>query len=174
MKQETKEVGIEKRSMRTNILIAVAIILCFGFAWFIFGRAVPAKVEKVGNGSSPLVLAEKNNITIDDQLFGNTVEVNSLDLSKDSWVAIHEDSDGKPGNIIGAGWFPMGVSSGIIELQRATVDGGTYYAMLHSDNQPRGEDGHKVFDSKIDVPMTNEASELIMVKFMTTASPAGQ
>jgi hypothetical protein len=46
--------------------------------------------------------------------------------------------------------------------------------MLHADKQARTEDGHKVFDYKVDTPMTDERGEQLMIKFMTTATPAGQ
>lgn len=159
---------------RGATLLVVAFLLGLGLGWFIFGYVVPARNAKLSEGDQPLVLAGKNSIAIDDQLFGDSVIVKSINLNADSWLAIHEDLNGKPGNILGAAWFPQGSSSGAIELQRATTDGATYYAMLHTDKQIRGEDGHRVFDYKVDMPMTDDTGNPLMVKFMTTATPAGQ
>lgn len=174
MKQETLESAGSERGKKGVALIAIAFLLGFGLGWFVFGKVLPARNEKIDDGSSPLVLAGQNTIAIDDQLFGDSVVVKSINLTADSWVAIHEDIGGKPGNILGAAWFPQGTSSGAIELQRPTVDGVTYYAMLHADKQVRGEDGHKIFDYKVDTPMTDETGSPLMIKFMTTATPAGQ
>lgn len=172
MKQETSQTSEAGRGKRGITLIAVALLLLgFGLGWYVVSRVLPAQKNNEG---SPLVLAGKNIVTIDDQLFGDSIVVKSIDLSGDSWLAIHEDLNGKPGNILGAAWFPQGVSSGAVELQRPTVNGGVYYAMLHADKQTRGDDGHKVFDYKIDTPLTDETGDPLMVKFMTTATPAGQ
>lgn len=177
MKQETSAQEVSGRGKHTAVWYAVIAVIGIGLVWFIVARVVPKYRTNASNSGvpeSPLVLAGKNTITLDDQLFGDSVTIKSIDLASDSWVAIHEDLDGKPGNILGAAWFPAGVSSGVVELQRPTVDGATYYAMLHADKQPRGEDGHKVFDFKVDVPLTDESGEPLMVKFMTTAHPAPQ
>ncbi len=175
MKQETSAQGVSGRGKKA-VRYAVIAVVGIGLVWFIFARVASKSGAGSGNAisESPLVLAGKNTITLDDQLFGNTVSIKSIDLANDSWVAIHEDLDGKPGNILGAAWFPAGVSSGVVELQRPTVDGATYYAMLHADKKPRGEDGHKVFDLKVDVPLTDESGQPLMAKFMTTAHPAPQ
>ncbi|MEK7089216.1 MAG: hypothetical protein AAB920_00150, partial [Patescibacteria group bacterium] len=120
MKQETLETVGKERSTKGITIVTVAFLVGLGLGWFVFGYVLPARNEKIDDSLGPLVLAGQNIIAIDDQLFGDGVTVKSINLTADSWVAIHEDIGGKPGNILGAAWFPQGVSSGAVELQRPT------------------------------------------------------
>ena len=98
-------------------------------------------------------------VAVDEQKAGNTVAVTMLTLSNPGWVVIHEDRNGKPGNVLGATWYQAGIHLAKVELLRSTVVGGTYYAMIHSD------DGDKQFDLKKDLPLMDASGNPIMAMF---------
>ncbi len=102
----------------------------------------------------------QDTIKVDDQAAGDSVAISSAALSARAWVVIHEDYDGKPGRILGAQLFPGGVGSGKVDLLRPSMEGKTYYAMLHTD------DGDHAFDMTKDLPMKDQAGMPIMVKFV--------
>ena len=164
--QTKKEFGSKK-----VVLTAVVFFLIgFGAAW-IYTKPAEApssnqsEEELTGTNIPSMGL---NAIEVDDQKVGSTVSIKSVKFENPGWVAIHDDVDGKPGNILGAAWFPKGQNSGMVELLRNTEQGKTYFAMLHHD------DGDKKFDHKIDMPLTDASGTIIMVKFMTTENPAVQ
>lgn len=143
-------------------------ILLAGASGYFLGRSSVNKVvtfplegSKDVTLSASLVAFRKNNIDILNQKAGNTVSVNDITLEKTSWLAIHEDNGGKPGNILGARRFPAGVTkNSFIELLRPTV-GGVYYAMIHED------DGSPDFDYEKDPPRIGDLSSM-MVRFTIT------
>ncbi len=108
--------------------------------------------------------ANENMLAVNDQNAGNSVAIAEVVLEVKSWVAVHEDRAGAPGNILGARLFAAGKSSANVELLRATAPGKVYYAMLHRD------DGDGKFDHAKDVPMKNAAGQIIVVKFNTAPS----
>lgn len=111
--------------------------------------------DKVNNASSTSV----NSISVSDQVAGTYVNVSSVELSSMSWVVIREDNAGVPGKILGAQLFDSGKNTGTVELLRGTVSGGTYYAVIHSDNNDRA------FDPKIDTAVLGSDNKPVMVTF---------
>lgn len=105
----------------------------------------------------------ENIIIVTEQPAGNTVAVSLVTVEKESWVAVHEERNGKPGNILGAQLFSAGTNSGVVELLRATDTGKTYYAVL------RGDDGDRQFDYTKDLPLTDSTGKEISVPFTTIA-----
>lgn len=105
-------------------------------------------------------LSSNSRILVENQPPGLSVHIASLTLTKDQWVVIHEDKNGSPGAILGAGRFRAGMTSGDVELLRVMKEGGIYYAMLHRD------DGVTGFDSKSDLPSIGENGHAIMSSFM--------
>ena len=98
--------------------------------------------ESSGNAGA----SGKNVIIVNDQPAGNQVSVALVTLEEGGWVAVHEDRNGKLGNILGAQFFPAGTQSGAVDLLRAMEEGKMYYAIL------RGDDGDRQFDFTKDVP----------------------
>ncbi|MBI3420722.1 MAG: hypothetical protein HY006_01540 [Candidatus Sungbacteria bacterium] len=111
---------------------------------------------------------ENNTLMINDQTPGNKVVITNVALEKTSWVVIHDEKAGKPGNILGAQRFPAGVRTGAVDLLRETVADKTYYAMLHTDS------GGPQFNAINDMPLKNQNGMPIMVTFRTTASAQAQ
>ncbi|MBI1975493.1 MAG: hypothetical protein HYS59_00650 [Candidatus Vogelbacteria bacterium] len=95
------------------------------------------------------VVAKLTDLSVEtlDQPAGSLVIVKRASLARPGWVVIHEDRAGIPGNVLGAALFDRGASMGTVELLRATVSGGLYYAMLHDD------DGDHLFELKQDLPL---------------------
>lgn len=107
---------------------------------------------------------ETNRIVVGDQFPGNVVFLSSVTLANGGWVAIHKDNAGTPGEVIGAQYFDKGINTGKITLTKPTVEGGLYYAVLHSD------DGDKKFDVAKDQPLKDSKGNVIMKIFKAAAS----
>ncbi len=101
-----------------------------------------------------------DNIVIKNQPAGLRVIINSVALSNDGWVAVREDNNGEPGNILGARRFNTGIyKQELIELLRNTVEGETYYAVIYLD------DGDKIFNYEKDIIVTDGSGNIIKSKF---------
>ena len=110
-----------------------------------------------------------NTVAVDDQDAGSTATIRKAALSEEGWVVIHEDWNGKPGNILGARRLPAGEHQAIVvELLRSTEGGKVYYAMLHRD------DGDKAFAHTRDLPFVDAAGSPIMMRFVATTKPGAQ
>ncbi len=113
------------------------------------------------------VMPAKNGITVSDQAQGKYAVVSSFTLEKDGWVAIHEDKGGKPGLILGAQNFKAGEYKDqkvrIFVSPYTTIEGHTYYAMLHIN------DGKEGFQPKTDSPLLDDSGNPIMMKFIATS-----
>ncbi|MBI2054496.1 MAG: hypothetical protein HYT39_00115 [Candidatus Sungbacteria bacterium] len=136
--------------------ILVAIIVAGAVGYYLGQRRAKteSKVEpevSTGLDITSSVLPEGDaGIAVDDQLPGNQVFISKVTLNESRWIAIHEDKNGAPGNIIGAGRYAKGLTASTsIELLRPTVSG-VYYAMIHTD------DGDSEFDYQKDVPVISD------------------
>ena len=78
------------------------------------------------------------------------------------WVAVHEQTNGKPGRILGAKHFGPGTATVVVPLKRATLSGGTYYVMLHGDDGDISD-----FTTTRDLPLLGANGLPIMVAFKT-------
>ena len=107
--------------------------------------------------------AEKNSITVVSQVAGNLVVVTEVRVAQPTWVAIHEDVNGVPSNILGAQLFDAGVYSGTVSLLRNTESERKYYAILYKDN------GDRLFDYVTDLPLERASQDLVSASFMTVA-----
>jgi len=111
--------------------------------------------------TSGIVLAGKNALDVSDQPAGQSVSMALTVLNEQGWVAIHEDTNGEPGRILGATLVFAGERNNVVvDLLRATKKGQTYYAMLHND------DGDKSFDIAKDLPIKDSTGNVIMMKFV--------
>ncbi len=97
--------------------------------------AVSVITEEVsGNmGSVQQQTSKTSAVSALDQKAGKSVNT-VVSLDRKGWVAVHEQTDGKPGKILGAKHFGPATAFFSVPLQRATVAGRTYYVMLHSDD----------------------------------------
>ncbi|RJQ28757.1 hypothetical protein C4565_03325 [Candidatus Parcubacteria bacterium] len=168
MKEEQNEKEISSKKIIVTAI--VFFLIGFGAAW-LFTK--PAEAPDYKNNIDEVVENKDvstgiNTLEVNDQKNSSTVSIVSVKLQNPGWVAIHDDVDGTPGNILGAAWFPKGENSGMVELLRDTEPEKTYFAVLHND------DGDKKFDHTIDVPLMNASNAVILVKFTTTDNQAIQ
>lgn len=147
------------------VVVVIAAVGGFWLGWTTARRGGEGEsaMQDKGVDVSGAVLVGGNAIAVNDQPAGMNVAISMVTLAMDGWVAIHEDRDGKPGNILGAQWFPAGQGqSGSVELLRGTENGKVYYAMLHSD------DGDHKFDRAVDPPIADPLGNAIMMRFVAT------
>ena len=149
----------------------IAAIIVAGAAGYFMGKSSVAPSQTngaaqtnssgLGSSAGTSFILGKNAIVVEDQAPGNQVVISTAALEEGGgWVAIHEDRDGKPGNILGAQFFPAGETrNGFVDLLRPTVKG-VYYAMLHRD------DGDHQFDLSKDAPITDTTGSVIMMRFV--------
>ena len=96
---------------------------------------------------------EENAIVVNTQKSGNTVLIDKVLIAMEGYVVIHEDADGKPGEIIGSSkLLSKGEHMGVeVALERDSVQGETLHAMLHSE---MGSVNY--FESNIDKPILSK------------------
>ena len=145
-------------------VIVIIVLIVIGF--MIFGsNGTPAPTD---NGQTATNTNSNtpgaNSIVMSDQYPGNVVYVSSVQLTAPGWIVIHADNAGQPGAIIGETYLPAGINPAKVTVTSPIVDGGTYYAMLHSDN------GDQKFDATIDVPLKDTNGNVIMRVFHGSVS----
>lgn len=158
----------QKTNSRYIIVAILAFLVGFGSAWLWLTKSeAGAKILKdktanqilLENGNEPT----GNSIVVSDQVAGISAKIDLVELEKLSWVAIHEDNNGAPGNILGAQLFDSGANSGTVELLRGMLPARTYYAMVHL------EDGDRAFDPKKDLPLIDDVGQPVWAIFQTLA-----
>lgn len=147
-------------------IIVIIVLVIIGI--FVFGGSKTEAPTTDGTPSATEPTQSGNRIIMSDQFPGNVVYISSVQASKPVWVAVHKDDAGKPGAIIGSARFAAGINPGRINLTEPTVDGGTYYAMMHED------DGDATFDTGKDVPLEDENGNIIMKIFRATTSATAE
>lgn len=171
------------------VIITFVIAFWIGFAagWLITGRKTGSPVLETGSEASneEVIAAEEeetsvlssstptngigNSIEVIDQLASINAAIASVTLTNEGWVVIHEDREGKPGNVLGAAWLPGGSHQNVtVDLLRAMEAGRRYYAILH--HEVDGEGNHR-FDLGKDLPLQNAEGKIITVSFETISSP---
>ena len=102
---------------------------------------------------------QNERIAVPNQVAGYRVVVTRAVFDEEGWVVIHEGTDGKIGNALGAARFPAGESAGEVHVLRATVARNVYRAVLYHDN------GDKVFDLQSDFPILTGGNQPILTTF---------
>ncbi|MDP2593656.1 MAG: hypothetical protein Q8P52_03345 [bacterium] len=100
-------------------------------------------------------------IGVSNQTFGTSVMVDSVLLQAPGWVTVREDSNGTPGNILGARWLPAGSFTDVeVKLLRGTESGNKYYVVIYTDN------GNKIFEHKVDTLLLNSDKQIVGATFL--------
>ncbi|MDP3725516.1 MAG: hypothetical protein Q8R20_03555 [Nanoarchaeota archaeon] len=168
---------------KIGIVAIIAFVMGFLVAWSIFrdiaptgptpdslaegeGAATSSKDKVAPSTKSPVPVSTgvsgEGSLSVSDQEFGDSISISSVTLGSAGWIAIHEDRDGGLGNILGAGWFPAGMSENVeVNLLRGTVPGALYHAVLRSD------DGDREFDHTKDAPFEDESGKTLETTFRT-------
>ncbi len=106
-----------------------------------------------------------NRITMNDQYPGNVVYVSLVQVTSPSWVVIQKDNSGVPGAIIGSLHVDAGINPNkTVNLTQSTVEGGTYYAVIYTD------DGTGTFSATTDQPLKDASGNVIMQVFHASTS----
>lgn len=156
------ESGIKTWQWVVTVIVIIALII-IGISVF-GGKSSEAPITD-DTASTTTQGVDVNRIVMGDQFPGNQVFVSSVQLVNPAWIVIHKDNAGQPGDVIGYGYYSAGINpGGKITLTSPTVEGGIYYAMLHSD------DGDKKFDIKKDLPLKDAKGNIIMKTFRASAS----
>lgn len=145
--------------MRNTILAFLAGVLLGGGATWLWFSGPASVVERPLEDADAPPSALTESVSVSNQSAGITVSVDSVTLAASSWVAIHENEGGQPGNILGAQRFDAGEHTGTVDLLRGTVPGGLYFAMIHRDN------GDGAFSPASDVPVSGSDGNIIMATF---------
>ena len=145
-----------------TVIVVIALIIV-GIMVFGSKKTTPVTEET----QTPSATTGTDSIVISDQFPGNVVYVSTVSASKPVWVAIHEDKDGQPGAVMGYAHYDAGTNpGGKITLSKSTVDGKTYYAVMHTD------DGDSTFDATKDAP-TEDAKGNVIMRVFHASSLAG-
>ncbi len=84
-----------------------------------------------------------------DQKAGHSVVIQSLYLSKPTWVVVYVSREGKPGNALGARLYFSGNTKGSVGLLRNMQPNQSYIVGLSVDN------GDRIFSLNADKPMAD-------------------
>ena len=158
------ESGIKTWQWVVTAIVIVVLIVAGVMAWGGKSSQAPTTSDTSATNSNSATTGSANSIIMADQYPGNVVYVSSVQLSQPGWVVIHEDNNGQPGAIIGEAYAGAGISPVKVILTSPTIDGHSYYAMLHSDN------GDKKFDVSVDLPLKDQNGNIIMKLFNASAS----
>ena len=164
MQPQAPESGIKTWQWVVTVIVIIVLIVVgiMVFSGKSSAPAVetPATTDTTGTNNAPAM----SSIVMSDQYPGNVVYLSSVQLAAPGWVVIHKDNAGQPGAIIGETYVGAGINPAKVTLTAPMIDGGTYYAMLHSD------DGDKKFNATTDVPLTDAKGNIIMHVFHASAS----
>ena len=166
--QMMRESNSNQQVSKFVFIAVVAFVLGFGSAWISFKGQKTVVADNNSNADTPtenflstslqgsegndseIVSASRVSFRVLDQAPAKSVFIAEVLTETSVWVVIVENIDGVHGNIIGAGLFDVGESAGVVELLRGTVEGGTYYAVLHHEDSDLTQ--NRSFDLKTDVP----------------------
>lgn len=149
--------NINQRGFSTLLVIVVLLVVVV-IGYFAF-------VQKPAEQTSPLLVGD-NAIYVSDIKPATMVNVGFAILSGGGYVVIHEDSEGKPGAIVGNSiLLPQGENRDFeVTLSQESVDGEVLYAMLHSDN------GDGVFNPAEDSPIQDNQGNIILMRFQVSSN----
>lgn len=112
-------------------------------------------------GVQQVLQVGKDIIYVSEQRPGASVLVNRVSMTKDGYVVIYDNDNGRFGRIIGNSKILLkGESVNVpIGLIRPTVNGEFLFAMLHEDN------GDNAFYPTIDVPLRDQDGNIMYMFF---------
>lgn len=122
-------------------------------------EAVEPVEETTKEGDVPSLVVENQAIV------NNTITIGKVTTAalQPSWVVIHADVQGKPGEVVGYSAVSVGEQMNVLVTLDEKVGGGTLHAMLHDD---KGTIGAYEFPGP-DVPTLVE-NQMVITTFMVT------
>lgn len=142
------------------IILVIIIIIIVGY-WLWQSTTKPVKEEPTNGEINPLRI-EENAIYAPDQKPGSEVVIGLATFKDGGYVVVHEESEGKPGSIVGTTTLLDAGSHNNIDvtLSRPSVNGEGLFAMLHKDN------GDGTFNAADDTPINGSDGNVIMMRFL--------
>ena len=139
-----------KNSTNIAIVGGVLVVLILGGWWLMQQSGADSPVVNISTGAAdtdssgsgtgtsggtavPSAQASGEMIAVGAQAAGVSVQIESMHLTRETWVAVR---DGK-GWTLGAGRFAAGTTAGTVELLRGTEKGQSYTVVLYADNGNR-------------------------------------
>jgi len=140
-------------------VIVIIVLIIIGIMVFGGKKTPEPALTAPTDTTTPDTSAQANRIIMSDQYPGNVVYLSSVQLANPGWVVIQADKAGQPGAIIGSSYMNAGIAPGKVTVSTPIVDGGTYYAVLYSDN------GDKIFNAATDLPLRDANGSIILKVF---------
>lgn len=153
---------------KTVITSVIILLLLIGLVTFlVLTRGSKENVDIAPTDDSTFTSVsgdENNSIIVNDQIPGNVLFYRNLTLLKDGFVVVRNDKAGKPGDIIGSKFVKAGEdTTGNVELDESTIEGGVYYVQLYTDIDSSG-----TFDELIDTQILTSGGKAIQQQIKTT------
>jgi hypothetical protein len=114
-----------------------------------------------GSAASNVSLADGSLSIPSPQTAGLEIAVSNVSVNVPTWVVIYENYNGQPGNVLGAGLFVPGRTSGAVDLLRGTLPGQTYFAGESRD------DGDHMYSMANDPAVRDSNGNPVMLEFHT-------
>ncbi|MCX6716868.1 MAG: hypothetical protein NTV72_03015 [Candidatus Taylorbacteria bacterium] len=151
--------GMKPWQLGVTVLVIVIVLGIIGY--FIFkSPSTPSGETPSTNVAVNQPANGQNRILVSDQYPGDKVYITTVQIAKPGFVVINKNNDGAPGAVIGSKWFDAGTTAGQVTLSEKTVNGGTYYAVLHDDVV-----GDQKYDDAKDSALRDDAGKIIMQSF---------
>lgn len=117
------------------------------------------QVSAVAQTTPALEQTFKNLIEVKDQKPGDEVMIDDVSIEKNGYVVVHEDDNGRVGEIVGRSDLLNAGETVSVALKMKMHADLSHWAMLHVDN------GDSVFNEKQDLPLKDENGDFIMKSF---------
>ncbi|MBI2482275.1 MAG: hypothetical protein HYV76_01795 [Candidatus Vogelbacteria bacterium] len=148
---ELLSAGQIQSQWRTLLIAIVSLIIGFGLGWtasdqYATPDALVSQIKKNLATTTTSTTLSGISFTVDDQPPGNQVLIRDVRVVNPVWLAVYEDREGEPGNVLGAVLVRSGNYLALaIPLLRNTIDDLPYYVQAHIDN------GDNMFDRRVDL-----------------------
>lgn len=159
---------MESQNKTYTIVIAIVVIILIILGIYSFTKKSGTDAYNGTMTDTKNTPAADYSLTVDDQFPGTVVYVSTASLVKPGFVVIHKNVGGKAGAVIGAKAFVAGTNPGQVDLTESTIEGQSYYAMIHVDN------GDGKFDAATDAVAKDKTGKEVMVKFNATTKVVEQ
>ncbi len=144
--------------MKTHLMLFSAVFILFGFGCTKqIAPPVPIPNQTYVDPQSEVTL--QGSIHVSDQLPGDSLHIDSIDVSAPAWLVIYTSVQQHPGMILTKQQVPAGISTDLtVSLPDSTISGDSFFLLLHED------DGNDTFDfPSSDLPSSETKATFISI-----------
>lgn len=156
----------------TYLIVGIIVVILVFIAFAVVRNKLPqiGQFTQTASTPAPVATEDKEGLVVGNHTPAKTAVIDSATLKKSGFVAIFENKNGKPGEVLGVSQLlTAGKHENItVALSRKTVSGESLFAKLYSDNG----DGNFELPGP-DAPVKDEAGNEIMVQFQVTSQTSG-